>query len=113
MTTQDTTPVEAAPAARCPVLHEAPAAMGSLANQHWWPEQLNLRPLNKNSPLIDPMGDSFGYAEEFSSLDLGRGEGRHRGGADHLAGLVAGRLRPLRAADHPDGVAQRRHLPHP
>ena len=29
-----------------------------------------------------------------------------------LAGLVAGRLRPLRAAVHPDGVAQRRHLPH-
>ena len=70
MTTQDTNPAEAAPAARCPVLHEAPAAMGSLANQHWWPEQLNLRPLNKNSPLIDPMGDSFDYAEEFNSLDL-------------------------------------------
>ena len=31
---------------------------------------------------------------------------------DRLAGLVAGRLRPLRAAVHPDGVAQRRHLPH-
>ena len=70
MTTQDTNPAEAAPAARCPVLHEAPAAMGSLANQHWWPEQLNLRPLNKNSPLIDPMGDSFDYAEEFNRLDL-------------------------------------------
>ena len=61
---------EAAPAARCPVLHEAPAAMGSLANQHWWPEQLNLRPLNMNSPLIDPMGDSFDYAAEFDSLEL-------------------------------------------
>ena len=61
---------EAAPAARCPVLHEAPAAMGSLANQHWWPEQLNLRPLNMNSPLIDPMGGSFDYAAEFDSLDL-------------------------------------------
>ena len=41
-----------------------------MANQHWWPEQLNLRPLNKNSPLIDPMGDEFDYAEEFESLDL-------------------------------------------
>ena len=29
-----------------------------------------------------------------------------------LAGLVAGRLRSLRGAPHPDGVAQRRHLPH-
>ena len=31
---------------------------------------------------------------------------------DHVAGLVAGRLRPLRAAVHPDVVARRRHLPH-
>ena len=37
----------------------------------------------------------------------------HRGGDDDVAGLVAGRLRPLRAALHPDGVAQRGHLPHP
>ena len=29
-----------------------------------------------------------------------------------LAGLVARRLRPLRPAVHPDGLAQRRHLPH-
>ena len=40
-------------------------------------------------------------------------EAGHRGGDDHVAGLVAGRLRPLRAAVHPDGVAQRGHLPHP
>ena len=37
--------------------------------------------------------------------------GRHRGD-DDVAGLVAGRLRPLRAALHPDDVARRRHLPH-
>ena len=61
---------DAAPAGRCPVLHEAPRAMGSLANQHWWPEQLNLRPLNMNSAQIDPMGESFDYAAEFNSLDL-------------------------------------------
>ena len=71
MTTQHTSSVtETAPAGRCPVLHEAPASMGSLANQHWWPEQLNLRPLNKNSPQIDPMDDGFDYAAGFSSLDL-------------------------------------------
>ena len=71
MTVEEIRPDEqSAPAARCPVLHEAPAAMGSLANQHWWPEQLNLRPLNKNSPQIDPMGEGFDYAEEFNSLDL-------------------------------------------
>ena len=71
MTVGDTTSVDAsAPAAQCPVVHETNAAMGSLANHRWWPEQVNLRPLNKNSPLIDPMGDDFDYAREFSSLDL-------------------------------------------
>ena len=71
MTTEDTsTAAEAASAGGCPVLHQAPMAMGSLANQQWWPEQLNLRPLNKNSPKIDPMGDGFDYATEFNSLDL-------------------------------------------
>ena len=79
MTIEDTSSIEdtntinetESAAAECPVLHEASAAaMGSLANHHWWPEQLNLRPLNKNSPQIDPMGDGFDYATEFNSLDL-------------------------------------------
>src|ERR1700722_17904308 len=61
---------EATPAARCPVMSHPQAASGSTANQHWWPEQLNLRPLAKNSPLIDPMGERFDYAAEFASLDL-------------------------------------------
>jgi len=60
----------ATPAARCPVMSHPQAASGSTANQHWWPEQLNLRPLAKNSPLIDPMGEKFDYAAEFASLDL-------------------------------------------
>jgi catalase-peroxidase len=41
-----------------------------MANQHWWPDQLNLKVLKQNSPLIDPMGEEFDYAEEFKSLDL-------------------------------------------
>ncbi|HTT90210.1 MAG TPA: catalase/peroxidase HPI [Acidimicrobiales bacterium] len=61
---------EAAPAARCPVLNDPHVATGSMANQHWWPNMLNLRPLGKNSPLIDPMGQAFDYAAEFKSLDL-------------------------------------------
>ena len=67
-----TTPTaeQRAPEARCPVLSHTHAAIGSTANQHWWPEQLNLRPLGKNSPLIDPMGDDFDYAAEFATLDL-------------------------------------------
>ena len=39
-------------------------------------------------------------------------EARHRRGDDRLAGLVAGRLRPLRPALHPADLARRRHLPH-
>jgi len=57
-------------AARCPVLSDPYTATGSMANQHWWPHMLNLRPLAKNSPLINPMGEKFDYAAEFESLDL-------------------------------------------
>ena len=39
-------------------------------------------------------------------------QARHRRGDDHLAGLVARRLRPLRRPVHPDELARRRHLPH-
>ncbi len=65
-----TTDEEDAPAAKCPVLGHSHSATGAMANQHWWPEQLNLRVLNKNSPQIDPMGEAFDYAAEFESLDL-------------------------------------------
>ncbi len=65
-----TTDEDAAPSAVCPVMHGAHRAMGTTANQHWWPEQLNLRPLGRNSPTIDPMGADFDYAAEFRTLDL-------------------------------------------
>ncbi len=55
---------------KCPALNGGYANSTTSANQHWWPNQLNLKPLNQNSPLIDPMGDGFNYAEEFKSLDL-------------------------------------------
>ncbi len=58
---------------KCPVMHgphSMQTAVGASANQHWWPNQLNLKMLNQNSPQVDPMGDGFNYAEEFASLDL-------------------------------------------
>ncbi len=55
---------------KCPVMHHARGPSGNTANQHWWPNQLNLAILNQNSPLIDPMGEDFDYAAEFASLDL-------------------------------------------
>jgi catalase-peroxidase len=65
-----TTSEEAAPAAKCPVMNHTHSAVGSMANEHWWPEHLTLRPLTKNSPLIDPMDEEFDYAAEFATLDL-------------------------------------------
>ncbi|HEY5638554.1 MAG TPA: catalase/peroxidase HPI [Dehalococcoidia bacterium] len=57
-------------ASKCPVMDAPHAAIGSTANQHWWPNQLNLRILRQNSPASDPMGESFNYAEEFKTLDF-------------------------------------------
>jgi catalase-peroxidase len=57
---------------KCPVSGGAHArkAAGARTNRDWWPDQLNLKILGKNSPLSDPMGDGFDYAREFASLDL-------------------------------------------
>ena len=57
---------------KCPVLGgpDRHTAVGATANQHWWPNQLNLKVLHQNSPLSDPMGKEFNYAEEFKKLDL-------------------------------------------
>jgi catalase-peroxidase len=57
-------------AARCPVMHAEHQAVGDSANQHWWPNQLNLRILRQNHPGSNPMGDDFDYASEFMSLDF-------------------------------------------
>jgi catalase-peroxidase len=46
------------------------AVAGVSMNTAWWPDQLNLKPLNQNSPRFNPMEKSFDYAEEFKSLDL-------------------------------------------
>ena len=43
---------------------------GGTSNREWWPNQLNLKILHQHSPLSDPMGKGFNYAEEFKSLDL-------------------------------------------
>ena len=41
-----------------------------MSNQDWWPNQLNLKILHQNSPLSNPLGKDFNYAEEFKTLDL-------------------------------------------
>ncbi len=81
-------------------------------NRDWWPNQLDLGVLHQHSSLSDPMGEAFDYAKEFKSLDLKAVIKDLTALMTDFAGVVAGRLRPLRAAVHPDGLAQRRHLPH-
>jgi len=55
-------------AGKCPVMHGA--RPGGRSNRDWWPNQLNLKILQQNSPLSDPMGKDFNYAEEFKKLDF-------------------------------------------
>ena len=50
-------------AGKCPFTH-------THRNRDWWPNQLDISVLHKNSDLSDPMGKAFNYAKEFKSLDL-------------------------------------------
>ncbi|MDI1255565.1 MAG: catalase/peroxidase HPI [Flavobacterium sp.] len=43
---------------------------GGTKSQDWWPNRLQLKILHQNSPLSNPMQDSFNYSEAFKSLDL-------------------------------------------
>jgi len=57
----------------CPFLNgnlKNAVASGATTNAKWWPNQLNLQLLNQHSPLFNPMGETFDYAEEFKTLDL-------------------------------------------
>jgi len=63
---------EVAGEAQCPFSGGARKhALGGVhSNADWWPNQLNLKVLHQRSPLADPLGEAFNYAEEFKSLDL-------------------------------------------
>jgi catalase-peroxidase len=50
---------------KCPVIHSA-----SRTNRDWWPNQLNIEVLHKQSSRSNPLGEDFDYAKEFKSLDL-------------------------------------------
>ena len=55
----------------CPVAHgrlKYPSEGGS--NRDWWPEQLNLKILQKNPAVANPMDEGFDYAAAFKTLDL-------------------------------------------
>jgi catalase-peroxidase len=57
----------AATESKCPVAH---GAGKSYTNVDWWPNQVDVNILHQHSPLSDPMGKEFNYAEEFKTLNL-------------------------------------------
>ncbi len=54
---------------KCPMMGNS-IPRGIVANQHWWPNQLNLKILHQNPPQSNPMGEDFNYAEAFKTVDL-------------------------------------------
>ncbi|HAD29669.1 MAG TPA: catalase/peroxidase HPI [Rhodobacteraceae bacterium] len=63
----DGSPIEGG---KCPVMNSAPNTTGSVANQHWWPNALNLKPLHQNSEKVGPLDPSFDYVKALESLDV-------------------------------------------
>jgi catalase-peroxidase len=50
---------------KCPLMHST-----GRTNRDWWPDQVDLTPLQQNPPEASPMGEQFNYAEEFKTVDL-------------------------------------------
>ncbi|GAB2677195.1 catalase/peroxidase HPI [Nocardia goodfellowii] len=40
------------------------------SNRDWWPDQLNLKILQKNPAVANPLGEDFDYSAAFATLDL-------------------------------------------
>jgi catalase-peroxidase len=55
-----------AKAGQCPFA----GSRGGRRNREWWPSQLDIDVLHRNSAKSDPMGRDFDYAKEFETLDL-------------------------------------------
>jgi len=55
---------------KCPVNGTTHVTKKIYSNLDWWPNQLNLKILAQNSPQLNPYGDGFDYAQEFSKLNL-------------------------------------------
>ncbi len=57
---------------KCPVTGKTSKKTESkgTTNKDWWPNRLNLRMLDQNSDIRNPMDEDFDYAEEFKKLDL-------------------------------------------
>jgi len=40
---------------KCPVMGGSHTTIATTSNEHWWPNQLNLKILHQHSPLSNPM----------------------------------------------------------
>ncbi len=47
-----------------------PKSHAPLRNQDWWPEQVDVSVLHRQSAKSNPLGEDFDYAEEFKKLDV-------------------------------------------
>jgi hypothetical protein len=94
-------------AGKCPVVHTS----GRL-NRDWWPNQLNLQVLHQTLRAVRSDGRGVRLRQGIQEPRPQCCDQGPSGPDDGFAGLVAGRLRPLRRTDHPYGVAQRGHVPH-
>ena len=56
---------------KCPVSHGSSSqhTLGSMSNNQWWPDALNLNILHQHDRKSNPMGEDFNYREEFKKID--------------------------------------------
>ena len=56
---------------KCPVSHGSNSqhTLGSMSNNQWWPDALNLNILHQHDRKSNPMGEDFNYREEFKKID--------------------------------------------
>jgi catalase-peroxidase len=54
---------------KCPVMHGGSTA-SDMSNIAWWPKSLNLDILHQHDSKTDPMGESFNYRKEVTTLDV-------------------------------------------
>ena len=52
---------------KCPVSHGSNSqhSLGSMSNNQWWPDQLNLSILHQHDQKSDPMDKNFDYIQGF------------------------------------------------
>ena len=70
VTVTDIEEAHAEEATTCPVIHAQPYPTQGSANNVWWPNQLNLKILAKNSEARNPLQPDFDYVAAFEALDL-------------------------------------------